>query len=394
MTAKVKSRRSYGGSLVLGGLLSAAFFGLLSLPWFEGSSLRRYCLSHDVEKVTLIMFFWGLADLLVKARMFGWQRAALSRPWFSEAPEIVPASGAGSLSSAIESEPRRCQGTWIAQRLRSAVEFVEKRGSAEGLDDHLRQLGDTAADRSHASFALVRIIAWMIPILGFLGTVVGITIAVANVSPNQLDSSLTEVTGGLAMAFDATAVALALAMMLMFAYYLTERTESRLLNAVDDLANELLLHRFERGAKAESPVQLVAGEIQRHAALLIDAQAKVWAEALAKTTLQSSALLERQHQTFERELELTRLESTRQIESAKQSADHLAGVEKALADNARLLATIVEQGSALQPLQSSLVENLSMLRQTQGLDDALHSLTAAIHLMTARARATGYEKAA
>src|SRR5688572_28860961 len=133
MTAKVKSRRSYGGSLVLGGLMSAAFFGLLSLPWFEGSSLRRYCLSHDVEKVTVIMFFWGLADLLVKARTFGRQRRALRHAWLADAPETIPAPSAGSLSSRIGASPNRLRETWIAQRLRTAVEFVEKRGSAEGL---------------------------------------------------------------------------------------------------------------------------------------------------------------------------------------------------------------------------------------------------------------------
>lgn len=394
MAVQERSRRGVGGSLVLGAFMSAAFFGLLSLPWFEGSDIRRYCLSHNVEKVTVAMFFWGLADLLLKARTFGMQRRALGHSWLSESQAAVPVASASAMLARIDAAPKRVQGTWIAERLRSGVEFVAKRGSAEGLDDHLRQLGDTAADRSHGSFALVRIIAWMIPILGFLGTVVGITIAVANVSPNQLDSSLTEVTGGLAMAFDATAVALALAMMLMFAYYLTERIETRLLNNVDDLAGEWLLHRFERDAKSDSPIQIVAEEIQKHAAALVDAQAKAWADALARTTLQSKAILEEQHRIFESELESTRREAARQIAAAEQSAAHLSGVEKALAENARLLSAIVEQGSALQPLQSSLVENLSMLRQTQGLDDALHSLTAAIHLMTARARSTGYEKAA
>jgi len=389
------ARRGWsGGSLFLGVGLAAGFFGLLSLPGLAESDLHRYCMKHDVEKVAVVMFFWGLADLLLKARGFGRQKAALRRAWLAGPAQGVAPAAASELIKGVETGPARLRETWIAERLKAALSFVEKRGTADGLDDHLRQLGDTAADRSHASFALVRIIAWMIPILGFLGTVVGITIAVANVSPTQLDSSLSEVTSGLAMAFDATAVALALAMLLMFAYYLTERTESRLLHAVDDQVDELLLHRFERGTKAEAPhvepIKQAALELQRHAAGLIDAQARLWAEALAKTAAQTNALLDRQHQAFAAELALMQQEATRRAETINKSAEQLSAVDKALAANAKYLGQIVEQGSALAPLQASLAENLAMLRQTQGLDDALHSLTAAIHLMTARARSTGY----
>jgi biopolymer transport protein ExbB/TolQ len=398
MAGAAARRGSSGGSFFLGLALSAGFFGLLSTPWLEGSSLRRYCMAHDVEKVAVVMFFWGLADLLVKARSYGRQKAALRRSWLPHSETATPVSSATDLLSVVEAAPARLRNTWIADRIRSALLFVQKRGTADRLDDHVRQLGDTAADRSHASFALVRIIAWMIPILGFLGTVVGITIAVANVSPNQLDSSLSEVTSGLAMAFDATAVALALAMMLMFAYYLTERTESRLLHAVDDAVDELLLHRFARDKSIETPfaapIEQAISELTRQAGSLIDAQAKLWADALAKTAAQTNALLERHHQAFALGLTAMQQESERQAGTLHASTQQLAGVERALAENARFLASIVEHGSALAPLQSSLVDNLTALRQTQGLDDALHSLTAAIHLMTARARSTGFEKAA
>jgi hypothetical protein len=184
----------------------------------------------------------------------------------------------------------------------------------------------------------------------------------------------------------------------MFSYYLTERAESRLLQEVDDAADELLLHRFERGGKESkqhlAPIESAVAALQKHAATLIEGQAKVWADALAKTAVQTNALLDRQHQAFAAELALMQQETGRRAEVIHNSAEHLSAVEKALGENAKQLAAIVAQGTALAPLEASLAENLSMLRQTQGLDDALHSLTAAIHLMTARARSTGYEKAA
>ncbi|MFO0006175.1 MAG: MotA/TolQ/ExbB proton channel family protein, partial [bacterium] len=87
------------------------------------------------------------------------------------------------------------------------MHHVTRRADA-ALDDHLKYLADLAADRLVQSFQLVRTVTWAVPIMGFLGTVIGITMAIANVTPEQLDSSLPEVTSGLAVAFDTTAQAL------------------------------------------------------------------------------------------------------------------------------------------------------------------------------------------
>jgi hypothetical protein len=278
----------------------------------------------------------------------------------------------------------------MGQRIKDVLDYVREKQSADGIEEHLRYLGDTAADRSHAGFALVRIIAWMIPILGFLGTVVGITIAVANVSPNQLDSSLTEVTGGLAMAFDATAVALALAMGLMFSYFLVERSEGAILHQVEDTAGTLLRHRFAAGDAASLPyletIRSASQMVIAHSETLVQRQAQVWTEALAVLLKQSQDLHRKQEEAFVRLLETLRTEGGRQYAVVGEAAQQLERAEQQLAHTAGVLGEIVNGEARLLPLQQSLVENLNVLRQTQGLDEALHSLTAAIHLMTVRHR--------
>ena len=74
-----------------------------------------------------------------------------------------------------------------------------QRQSHQSLEEHLRYLAERAADRLHASYALVRTVTWAVPILGFLGTVIGITMAIANISPSELQSSLTDVISGLSI---------------------------------------------------------------------------------------------------------------------------------------------------------------------------------------------------
>ena len=108
-----------------------------------------------------------------------------------------------------------------------AALFLKERVSAAGLKDQLKFFSETAADALHDSHSLLQTIIWAIPIMGFLGTVLGITLAIANVTPDKLDTSLPEVTSGLAIAFDTTALALVLSMILMFGQHLVDRKALR-----------------------------------------------------------------------------------------------------------------------------------------------------------------------
>ena len=58
----------------------------------------------------------------------------------------------------------------------------------------------------------MRLIVWAIPILGFLGTVIGITMALNAIDPKAVEESMMQVTTGLGVKFDTTALALAWAL--------------------------------------------------------------------------------------------------------------------------------------------------------------------------------------
>ena len=120
------------------------------------------------------------------------------------------------------------QESYIVRRLRDALDFVRRKGSADDLDQHLRHLEELESIQVNGSYSMIRIIIWAIPILGLLGTVIGITIAVANLNPQTLEESMTKVTHGLGVAFDHTATALALTMILMFVKSAVERVEDSL----------------------------------------------------------------------------------------------------------------------------------------------------------------------
>src|SRR3954454_3929742 len=220
------------------------FFALLFQGAFNSPLLSRYCAGHPIEIIELTVFFIGLAALALRfCEVFGQfpsLRGQLLPP--------IPMGGqrvedCERLLKELDERPT-IQNSFIVRRLREALEFVRRKNSADALDGHLRHLEELEAVRANSAYSMVRIIVWAIPILGLLGTVIGITIAVANLNPDTLEESMTKVTHGLGVAFDHTATALSLTMMLMFVKAAVERFEDRLLARVDECVNEELVGSF------------------------------------------------------------------------------------------------------------------------------------------------------
>jgi biopolymer transport protein ExbB/TolQ len=394
-------RRGSFGSLaavVLGvplGLLAVIF--CLNSALLDGD-YRRY-VEHPVEQAEIVLFVCGVLALAVK--LLGWmrERAALARAplpgWNGRA---VSVSEAGKLREQIAEQPG-LNTTWLGRRLHSALDFLTKRGSAAQLDDQLRTLADNDAVELVGSYSLVRFITWAIPILGFLGTVVGITAAVAGVTPEVLEQSLDGVTSGLATAFDTTALALVLTMVLMFGSFLVERLEAGMLREVDAYVDAELGHRFERTGEASPIIEAMRTSAQSLVLAteqLVERQADIWARSLENVERHWHDAAPKQAEALQRSLEQA-LDAAlkrhalcvQQVEQEflTRSAALLAGFAGAadrLGQHAQALEALGDQQAQLVRLQEALQENLTALAGSGAFEQAVHSLSAAIHLLTTR----------
>lgn len=101
-----------------------------------------------------------------------------------------------------------------------AVSNLKNIGRVSDVDDILRSLSERDESAHDTSFATLGGFLWAIPVLGFIGTVLGLAAAIGNFSSlldNQDDvraivGSLKEVTGGLSTAFETTLLALVIAL--------------------------------------------------------------------------------------------------------------------------------------------------------------------------------------
>jgi biopolymer transport protein ExbB/TolQ len=300
------------------------------------------------------------------------------------------------------------QSSMIVRRVSGVLNFVSSRGSANALDDHMRTLSDNDAIALDGSYALNRFMIWAMPILGFLGTVLGITEAISGITPEQMENNPGAVSNGLIKAFDATALALSLTLISMFFNFLVEKLEQGLLERVDHYVDAELAHRFVRTAANEvgagSPAlqQLVETQISLWSASMEKAEQRwlrdgpkhleQYAAALhqsldAALTRFGQRIVETEKKLFDRQQVL--VESVGKI--AKTMNDNNQSHQLALARLTDAICLSVEMISKVQSseaqmiqLQETLSQNLALLANSTTFEQAVESLTAAIHLLTTR----------
>jgi biopolymer transport protein ExbB/TolQ len=314
-----------------------------------------------------------------------------------------PVSNAASLLAQLKKKPQWLRESRLGKRLAQALAHLQEKGSAEDFADYLRALEDQDFEKTQTNYSLTRFLCWVTPMFGFLGTVVHFGTALGGEAGGDIGEKLPTVVAEMGTAFNTTTVALTAATTMMFCLFLGERTERAIVSAVDSRAERELLNRFEvvpanlspflsaLGAANQATVQTVESAVGRQMELLAGAlqswqqqQSKIWVEALEKLETR-----------FETNDQMREERSLRLLESLElHRADHRAVAQAAEAQWSALtgeLGKVVEQLAGvfadkgeLVKLQASLADNLKLLHETQHMDQALHGLTAAIHLLTAR----------
>ena len=195
-------------------LLSAGF--ILALEWIARGAEDVRVVTHRflergiIPPITVLLFFWGLLLLLGK-RWNGWYLRRALRRWRSGEP-------GGAAAPVVASLEALAAGT---ARLEESLALLWR--------------------RYEESYLLPRYISWAVPILGFIGTVLGISLAAdgirriiaSDTGLSGLSSDLSGAIAPLGIAFDTTLIALSLSVVLTLVLSLVQRDEERILTTLE-----------------------------------------------------------------------------------------------------------------------------------------------------------------
>ena len=419
----VNSLNGLGWPLIVGLGVCSIFYVLIFQGPLNTELAQRYFASHPVSYCVTAMFFVGLAALVLKLVDVTGQHLTLDQIVLDQTEDAVwSVDDCPRLRDQLVELPSRLRHSYLAQRLDESLDFIDRTGSAADLDEELKYLSDAGGARQQDSYALVRIITWATPMLGFLGTVIGITQALGELG-SQSDllasdpkTAMQALLSGLYVAFDTTALALSLSIVLMFVQFLVDRFESELLTTVDERARGELMRAFESEQVGSEPhlivVQRMATAVMKTAEQLVRQQTEHWRAAIDQANGQWSELLSSSAADTRAALteclngSIDRF-ATRLAESTAAADEQMRGRweqwQTALSDNARLLhaqqAEMVKQGETMAKvitaagdvasLEKTLNDNLNALAGAKNFEETVMSLSAAIHLLSARQAPAG-----
>lgn len=234
-------------TMIVGTALAVAFYATL-IP-FQGTYFTEMFLSRGwVQYATVWLTGWAAAVLFFKWRKLRLQQRALQLT-------VVPTDVDFVLSAAnvhrvtdqlyeVVDDPRQFV---LLHRILIALTNLKNLGRVTDVDEILRSQADQDASAMETSYSLIQGFVWAIPVLGFIGTVLGLSQAIGGFGAvlgqaddiSQLTDSLRGVTAGLAVAFETTLVALVAALVLQLLITFMKKSEEEFL---DTCAEYCMVH--------------------------------------------------------------------------------------------------------------------------------------------------------
>ncbi|MBL9145674.1 MAG: MotA/TolQ/ExbB proton channel family protein [Verrucomicrobiaceae bacterium] len=221
---------------------------------------------HALVSVTNTIFFcWAMAILYLKMEKLRHQRRALMLDILPmDIAKEINAENVGQFIDHLYSFHHRLRDSLMVNRIRKGLELFEVRPSNSDVSAMMSSQSDIDSARIGSSFSMVKAFLWAIPILGFIGTVIGLSHAIGGMNLDMDDltkikATLGDVVGGLGTAFDATLLGLVLALLLNFPMNAMIKAEDDNLNAIDAFCNEVLLPRLNDGGGSNNSLVAALG---------------------------------------------------------------------------------------------------------------------------------------
>jgi hypothetical protein len=200
-----------------------------------------------------LFFFGGVAILLLKGQKLQLQRRALSLAAVPAEPDFVLTEAtAATVLSRIHSLVDHPRHFVLLNRIDRALSNFKNIGQVNDVSSILRTQAENDQDQVASSYTILNGLVWAIPVLGFIGTVLGLSLAIgrftytlqAGGDITLIRSSLQGVTGGLATAFESTLVALSFTLILQLGITFQQKREMAFLDDCNDYCHSHIISKL------------------------------------------------------------------------------------------------------------------------------------------------------
>jgi biopolymer transport protein ExbB/TolQ len=200
-----------------------------------------------------IFFFVGVMVLWLKQFKLRFQEQALDFAAVPDAPDFVlNETTAAAILARVHEKVDHPRHFVLFNRIDRALSNLRNIGQINDVSSILRAQAENDEDQIASSYTLINGLVWAIPVLGFIGTVQGLSIAIGNFGAtletamdlSVIRGSLKGVTAGLSTAFETTLVALIYALILQLWITVQQKREMAFLDACNDYCHSHVVSRL------------------------------------------------------------------------------------------------------------------------------------------------------
>jgi biopolymer transport protein ExbB/TolQ len=239
-------------SALVGLLLTVVFYASL-IPFDDSRLAKMFTRRGFVPYVITFFTAWCLAILFFKWRKLVFQRQSLGIA-------VVPAEHDFVLSPATVNivldrtrehvdDPRHFV---LFNRMTIALSNLKNLGRVADVDDILRSQAEVDESSMETSYSLLAGFIWAIPVLGFIGTVIGLSDAIGGFGDvlktaadmESIKAALQNVTGGLATAFETTLEALVASLIIQLMVTFLKKAEQEFLDECSDYCSRNIVNKL------------------------------------------------------------------------------------------------------------------------------------------------------
>lgn len=259
-------------AFLMGAVMAAILYALMTFVFVNlpvvskiATIYRRPSNQFAVIPATLF-FFGGISILVLKGKKLKFQERALKLSAVPAEPEFVlNESTATTVLNRIHSLVDHPRHFVLLNRIDRALSNFKNIGQVNDVSAILRAQAENDEDQVASSYTVVNGLVWAIPVLGFIGTVLGLSLAIGRFTSTlqaggdlaKIRESLQGVTGGLATAFESTLVALTFTLILQLVITFQQKREMAFLDECNDYCHSHIVSKLrltERPQPAPAPL--------------------------------------------------------------------------------------------------------------------------------------------
>jgi len=201
-----------------------------------------------------LLFFWAVTILFIKGRKVSFQRKILALNLIPQDPNFfLNNATARDALLRIRGQVDDPKHFLLLNRIDVALSNLQNIGEISEVASLTNAQASIDEDQVSASYSLINGFNWAIPVLGFIGTVLGLGAAIGEFGQTiqladdiaKLKDSLKDVTGGLSTAFDTTLLGLVASIVVQMLMTFRKRQEFLLLDECNEYCQTYVLAKLK-----------------------------------------------------------------------------------------------------------------------------------------------------